>query len=170
MEALKLWLDSYDDIYSDFDSRHFQKRRISEDFLAELRNELKFNKSFTENIVLLLPPKQRNETAEKIIASSLQSYFEKKYIYHQLECNKRLHIGIILFVTGFVVMLLNAAFSMHLKDTFGSLFVRILLEPAGWFLLWAAFDFLYYDFKKLKAERNIFKKLSQSTISFENIT
>ena len=41
MANLELWLDSYNDIYSDFDSRHYSKRRISEDFIQELRLGLK---------------------------------------------------------------------------------------------------------------------------------
>lgn len=30
MTEINLWLDSYDDMYSDFDSRQFEKRIISE--------------------------------------------------------------------------------------------------------------------------------------------
>jgi hypothetical protein len=44
MSEISLWLDNYDDIYSDFDSRHFLKRRISEDFLHELRLSKKYKR------------------------------------------------------------------------------------------------------------------------------
>ena len=55
MAELNLWLDSYDDIYSDFDSRHYLKRRISEDFLYELRTEMKYKEHHAGDMVLLLP-------------------------------------------------------------------------------------------------------------------
>ena len=42
MVEINLWLDSYDDIYSYFESRHYLKRRISEDFLHEFRTEMKY--------------------------------------------------------------------------------------------------------------------------------
>jgi hypothetical protein len=71
MAELNLWIDSYDDIYSDFDSRHFLKRRISEDFLFELRTEIKYKEGHAGDMVLLLPQERRDESAEKIIANSL---------------------------------------------------------------------------------------------------
>ena len=67
MAELNLWLDSYDDIYSDFDSRDYLKWRISEDFLYELRTEMKYNEHHTGDMVLLLPQQQRDETVGKII-------------------------------------------------------------------------------------------------------
>ncbi|PZR25545.1 MAG: hypothetical protein DI535_17825 [Citrobacter freundii] len=36
MAELSLWLDNYDDIYSDFDVRTLLKRRVSEDSVYEL--------------------------------------------------------------------------------------------------------------------------------------
>jgi hypothetical protein len=74
MKELELWLDSYDDIYSDFDSRHYRKRRISEDFLHELRTEMKYNEQHASDMVLLLPQDFRDQTAAKIIADSRRDF------------------------------------------------------------------------------------------------
>jgi len=60
-------LDYYDDIYSDFDSRHYLKRRISEDFLFELRNALKYKRERVLDLLLLLP--------EQVRAKRLHNYF-----------------------------------------------------------------------------------------------
>ena len=38
MADISLWLDDYDDLFSDFDSRNYLKRRVSEDFLEELKS------------------------------------------------------------------------------------------------------------------------------------
>ncbi len=166
MNEVKLWLDSYDDIYSDFDSRHYLKRRISEDFLYELRNELKFTETDIKNIILTLPQNKRNTASEKIIAKGLTEYFETQYLFLKKKCRDKLKQGILLFAIGVIIMLLNAMLSFHYKEFFLITFLKILLEPAGWFLLWAAFDFLYYDFAKLKTERNIFQLLSNVEIMF----
>jgi len=64
MTELSLWLDSYDDIYSDFDSRHYYKRRISEDFLYELEREMKYKEDEASCLMLLLPNQQRDEAVE----------------------------------------------------------------------------------------------------------
>ncbi len=96
MADIKLWLDSYNDIYSDFDSRHYLKRRISEDFLDELRNELKISELLIGDIIFLLPQSERNEPSEKIIAKGLTAYFEKKYLFHKDKCQLKLNKGILL--------------------------------------------------------------------------
>jgi hypothetical protein len=166
MSDIKLWLDSYDDIYSDFDSRHYLKRRISEDFLYELRNELAFTKTEVNHIILLLPQNKRNAVSEEIIAKGLSDYFKTQYIFHKKKCENKLKQGLLLFFIGCIIMLLNSFFSFTYKESFLIIFLRILLEPAGWFLLWAAFDFLYYDFAKLKTVRNSFQLLSNVEIKF----
>ncbi len=168
MNDIKLWLDSYDDIYSDFDSRHYLKRRISEDFLYELRNELTFTKTEINHIILLLPQNKRNAVSEEIVAKGLSNYFKTQYKFHKKECAHKLNEGILLFVVGLVIMLVNSFFSFAYKESFLIIFLRILLEPAGWFLLWAAFDFLYYDFAKLKTVRNSFQLLSNVEITFNH--
>ncbi len=167
MNEIKLWLDSYDDIYSDFDSRHYLKRRISEDFLDELQNELKNDKLIEGNIILLLPTHKRDEIAEKTIANSITTYFNKQFDFHKNKCRKKLNNGIVLFISGFIIMLLNSWFSFTYKESFVIIFLRILLEPAGWFLLWAAFDFLFYDYPTLKAMRNFYRQLSSATVLFK---
>ena len=108
MAELNLWLDSYDDIYSDFDSRHYLKRRISEDFLYELRTEMKYNEHHAGDMVLLLPQQQRDETAEKIIANSLTDFFTSQFRFHHDKCLKKLNKSILLFVAGVTITLLNS--------------------------------------------------------------
>jgi hypothetical protein len=166
MTDIKLWLDSYNDIYSDFDSRHYLKRRISEDFLDELRNELKISESLNGDIIFLLPQTERDVSSEKVIAKGLTEYFKKQYGFHKNKCQHKLNKGVLLFASGFFIMLLNSWCSFHYKETFIIIFFRILLEPAGWFLLWAAFDFLFYDFTKLKTVRDFYRLLSNANINF----
>jgi len=67
MEALRLWLDSYNDLYSDFDSRHFGRRRISEDFMHELRQAMTSEYATSKDLILLLPQKERQPETEKQI-------------------------------------------------------------------------------------------------------
>jgi len=167
MAEINLWLDSYDDIYSDFDSRHYLKRRISEDFLFELRTEMKYKKDHTGEMVLFLSPEQRNETTEKIIVNSLADFFNSRFQYFRDQCRMKLNNGILLFATGVIIMLLNTWVSYHLAASFPIIFLKVLLEPAGWFLIWAAFDFLFYDFAELNKEKTFFRQLSETHVHFK---
>jgi hypothetical protein len=168
MAELNLWLDSYDDIYSDFDSRHYLKRRISDDFLYELRTEMKYKEYHAGDMVLLLPPEQRDEPSEKIIADSLTDFFSNQFRFQQDKCRKKLNKGILLLVAGVIIMLLNSWVSFNSGESFLTTAIKVLLEPAGWFLLWAALDFLFYDFAEMKKERNFYRELSEMHIHFKS--
>ena len=168
MKELELWLDSYDDIYSDFDSRHYLKRRISEDFLHELRVEMKYKEHHASDMVLLLPQDSRDQTAEKIIVNSLSDFFSSQFRFHYDKCRKKLRNGILLFVLGVCIMLLNSWVSYRSAESFPVIGLRVLLEPAGWFFVWAALDFLFYDFTELKKERNFYEMLSEMHIHFKS--
>ena len=168
MGELSLWLDSYNDIYSDFDNRNYARRRISEDFLYELRMELKSGEFHSSNLVLLLPREKRSEEQERLITSSLKELFTLRFYFHKDKCRKKINNIIKLFIGGMVVILLNSWISYNAKPTFFVAGLRVLLEPAGWFLIWSAFDFLFYDFPGLKKEREFYKKLSEMHIHFKS--
>lgn len=168
MAELNLWLDSYDDIYSDFDSRNYLKRRISEDFLHELHTEKKYKEEHAGEMVLLLPKEGRDEQSEKIIADSLTDFFTSQFRFHLDKCRKKMNNGFLFLISGIICMLLNSWVSYNAAESFLAIGLKVLLEPAGWFLLWAAFDFLFYDFAELKRERNFYKELSEMHIHFKS--
>jgi len=79
---LGLWLQDYDDIYSDFDSRNYLKRRVSADFINELRISLKNkNEKIINDLVLLLPREKRDPGSEQKITRNLQNYFDPPVIF-----------------------------------------------------------------------------------------
>lgn len=166
MAELNLWLDSYDDIYSDFDSRHYLKRRISEDFIYELRTEMKYKAQHTSDMVLLLPQEHRDEAAEKVIADSLTDFFINQFRIHQDNCRKKKNNGILLLWVGIISMLLSAWVSYHSENTFAIILLKVLFEPAGWFLVWTGLDWLIYELGSLKKERNFYKELSGMHVHF----
>lgn len=168
MAELKLWLDCYDDIYSDFDSRHYLKRRISEDFLHELHTELKYKESHASDMILLLPAEERDEAAEKIIAASLRDFFVNQFRLLHDKCRKKRNKGLLLLISGSGIMLFNAWLSYAYEKSFTAIGLKVLLEPGSWFLLWAAMDFLFYDFTRLKKEYTFYGELSEMHIHFRS--
>ena len=168
MSDLSFWLDSYNDIYSDFDSNHYMKRRISEDFLFELRTEMKYRREYPVNMILLLPQQLRDESAEKIIAASLIDFFIRQFGFYYHSCHKKRNTGVFMLVAGIVIMLLDSWMVYNFEKSFLIVGLKVLLEPAGWFLVWTALDFLFYDFAMLKKEKTFFKELSEIHIYFKS--
>ena len=163
---LKLWLDSYDDIYSNFDSRNYLKRRVSADFMSELRRETAEAIKMPHVLMLLLPDSRRIERTEEEIKSSLHRYFTDLYQLNQALCRKRLNRGLLTLIIGSIVMFLNAWVTFTYYPHFIAVSMKVLLEPAGWFLIWAAFDFLFYDYARIKKDRNFYRELSEMSIHF----
>ena len=168
MAELSLWLDYYDDIYSDFDSRHYLKRRISEDFLFELRNALKYRKERIHDFLLLLPQDRRNEQNEKMIVSSLKDFFNEQFHFSAEKSRRRLKRGIIWGIIGILVIIVDSLIGYQKNNSFPVASLRVILEPAGWFLLWSSLDFLLYDLHELKDEREFFRELAEMSVHFKS--
>ena len=165
---LSLWLDDYDDIYSDFDSRNYLKRRVSHDFVNELRIALKNKNEKINDLILLLPQNKRNTTTEQKIIQNLKNYFNRYLHLYTEKHNKNLKRGIFLFIIAILLMIVNSVVSLQLNNNLLSSIIRIVLEPAGWFLAWVSFDILYYDRQELRKEKYFFSELSEIKIYFQS--
>ena len=113
---LSLWLDDYDDIYSDFDSRNYLKRRVSDDFVNELRTSLKNKNEKINDLILLLPEVKRNNSAELKITQNLKNYFKRQLHLYTEKYNKNLKRGIFLFISAILLMIGNAVVSLQLNN------------------------------------------------------
>jgi hypothetical protein len=165
---LSLWLDDYDDIYSDFDSRNYLKRRVSSDFIDELRIALRTKNEDINDLVLLLPAERREPETEEKIVQSLTAYFTRQLSIYKKRLSTHLKKGILLFIIAISLMIIDAFVNFQLHNNLLSSIIRVILEPSGWFLVWISFDILYYDLKKLKKENKIFRELSELKIFFQS--
>ena len=164
---LSLWLDDYDDIYSDFDSRNYLKRRISSDFISELKMSLNNRSQNINDLILLLPHEKRNINTEQKITRNLINYFTQQLQFYHSKYQKNLKKGLILFIVAIIIMILNSVVSSNLNNNLLASIIRIVLEPSGWFLIWVAFDILYYDLKEIKKEKYFFRELAGIKIFFQ---
>ena len=165
---ISLWLDDYDDIYSDFDSRNYLKRRISSDFLDELRVAMKNQDETINDLILLIPQEKRNKQAEQNIIHNLTSYFKHQLAFNKEKYISRIKKGTLLFFLAVTLMIVNSILNFSLGDHLISSIIRIVLEPSGWFLIWVAFDMLYYDVRMIKKEKLFFTELSKIKIYFQS--
>ena len=78
-EEISIRLESFDDIFSDFDMRGFDKRALSVDFLDEIkRASLDKDESGIE-LALYAPEKERDESKEGTIKERLSAHFNRHY-------------------------------------------------------------------------------------------
>jgi hypothetical protein len=167
MEALRLWLDSYNDLYSDFDSRQYVRRRISEDFMNELRQALTGEYVAARELVLLLPEVHRQSETEEKIIERLHRHFQEKLKDAQYKHHKKVRAGWILIIAGLAVMVINAWLSIQYPEQKMLMASKVVLEPAGWFMMWTGLDILFSDRKILRKELLLFRSLSAMKIEFQ---
>ena len=161
-----LWLDSYDDLFSDFDPRPYSRRTLSDDFIAQAKKVSREQDKKEFVLQLLLPSSVRLDQAEEIIADRLPLFFQKNYDQllrerknNRLRGMKLAGFGILFMVTGGYISYQGAEdFSVHL--------LLIIFEPAGWFLFWSGLDLLMEHSGKTKKELEFYHDMSRTRIIF----
>jgi hypothetical protein len=166
MEEIKLWLDTYDDLYSDFDSRHYLKRRISQDLMVELRWAIPRDSNYPKAIVFILPANQRDQENEKHIVENMSRFFKAERNRSAGLYKRKLLIGLILLFLGFTIMAITTFMIYQSGQSVIQVGLKVILEPAGWFLVWAGMDYLFYDLRELTRDKNFYGMLAALHIEF----
>lgn len=166
---ISIWVDNYDDIFSDFDPRDFSERNISDDFLTEVKKVSRESDFHVEELRLLIPEKMRNSESENIIIKRLHAHFRRNYIFYDAQKRSQNRKGILFSIVGMILMLIASYISSLKSDNFFMHSLLIILEPAGWFLVWTGLDQLLYYSREKNTELDFLKKLSKSKIVFISI-
>ena len=99
-------------------------------------------------MVLYLPSPERRESLEPVIKKSMKNFFEDQCIQARIKAGKKLRTGILLVFLGCCSMLINAYIGLQHQQNGVLTIVKVILEPAGWFMIWTGMDALFYDLKK----------------------
>jgi len=165
---ISLWLDSYNDIFSDFDPRATEVRAISVDFLDEAKRAA-VDKDEGLALNLLVPKGKRDRKSEPIIEHRLRNHFERHHKILKKETRTLIRTGVLFVLAGVLIMAIAAYVLVNYEGkTVLASFLLILLEPAGWFFFWEGLDIIIFKPKDKKAELSFYKKLSHAKINFSS--
>ena len=162
---ISLSLDSYDDLFSDFDSRPYAEKALSHDFIQECKNA-SLDKKYNFELKLSLPKGKRNYETENVIKKRLKGHFQKHANQTREEIKKIKREGLIWFLLGAVVMV-GATFLYDLNEFFYR-FLLVISEPAGWFLFWEGLDKIFTSAKEKQPDANFHDKMKNASISFNS--
>lgn len=166
---LNIWIDSYDDLFSDFDSRHFTERVISDDFLVEMKKLTEEKDEFIKTVRFQIPSKVRDEKSESVIIERLSKDFHREFIRSSLRLKKSRRNSFFMALSG-LLALMSAVFISSLEgNKLWHNFLKVLFEPAGWFLIWSGMDKLFFGGKSEKRKRDFYELLEKSKIEFVSI-
>src|ERR1043165_8623635 len=165
-----IWIDKYDDVFSEFDSRPFSDRALSDDFLSEVQKMITQNP--TRGAVRLkfaVMDDQRNTESESIIINNLNKHFH--HIADDLRKGQDairnrgylfLGVGFVLISFIFLLTTMEEANS-YLKG------IILMLEPIGWFTTWTGLDYVFQLSRKEKTAIDFNNKMAHAKIAFSSL-
>jgi|SRR3989338_4694270 len=164
---ISLWLDTYDDIFSDFDPRPYSERALSDDFLAEAKRATRDKPTGAIELKLLLPEAQRNINQENIIKHRLKEHFQKHNREFKRKRKELALQGIAFVLLGVALMFIASLILFKTgEDSLGRSFLIVLFEPAGWFLFWEGLNLVIFESKKIQPDYLFYDKMSRSQTQF----
>jgi hypothetical protein len=163
--ALSLWIDDYDDIFSDFDPRPFGQRALSEDFLAEARRAVRDRRESIPALRFLVPAVARNLADEATIRKHLREHFQKHADRLGRARRRKAGAGLAIAAAGFAVMTASALIRGQ-PETFWRTLLHVLLEPSGWFAVWFGLDQLVYGTRDVARDHDFYRKIARADVVF----
>lgn len=166
LSEVSIWLDTYDDIFSDFDPRPYSQRALSDDFISETKKATRNKTSGMFELRFLLPPSVRNADAEDVIRKRVREFFKDHHQRLRKEMRNLRNKSLSLALLGICMMLLAAYIQMQPLSTFLLQLVFVLLDPAGWFALWYGLDQLVSISTQKRPELDFYHKMAKCEIRF----
>jgi hypothetical protein len=166
--VVSLWLDNYDNIFSDFDPRSYLHRGFSDDFLNEARKVSQEVEPGVLDLTLLIPAGLRDLHYEKIIRERLHSHFKKQAVRLEKSYKNTIKKGIVLTAVGLIAMMAATAFSSFSgSGDFLMHMLTVIFEPTGWFMTWFGLDLIFYESKGNRDELKFSRKMAHAAIEFD---
>ncbi len=166
LSEISLWIDNYDDIFSDFDPRPYSDRAVSDDFIQEMRRATRNTPEGGVELKFLIPAQYRNLIHEQLIKRRLKEHFRKHYHELAKEHKSIIRLGVSFTLLGIAMIVVSSYIPTLNIDSFWFNFLHILLEPGGWFVGWTGLDQLFYTLKEHRPSYMFYKKMYECEIHF----
>jgi hypothetical protein len=163
---ISLVLDSYDDIFSDFDPRPFSERALSDDFLAECKRAARDKKAQGIELRLMIPKNKRKKSDDIMIIHRIKNHFHKHSL-EEIQAQKATRLeGIAWIMAGIAFSLIATSLYSKTEAGFAYTLFLVIFEPAGWFSFWTGFDKLLLEERERKPDYDFYSKMTKAEISF----
>lgn len=168
-EALDNWnislmIDTYDDIFSDFDARHISQRALSQDFLEECKRASIGKVEKGLEIRIMVPSGKRNEISEGLIKQRLKRHFSKAHKEKLDVLNKVKTEGKAFTAVGMLFLFLGGIVYTWEGSLLTNL-ILVILEPGGWFLAWTGLETLRSAGQKVP-DLDFYRKMTEAEFIF----
>jgi len=168
-DEISIWLDTYEDIFSDFDPRPYTHRSLSDEFISELKKASKVKTAAHITLRFFISENKRNLREEELIKGRLTDYFKRHTEIIRKEIKHTKKISYIMLGTGAALFLCGTYLHGLRADSFLRNLGIVLTEPGGWFLTWTGLERLFglhWSDGNKKSELKFFTKMANCKIEF----
>ncbi|MDD5317619.1 MAG: hypothetical protein PHF51_02685 [Candidatus ainarchaeum sp.] len=164
-----VYLDSYDDLFSDFDYGPYEARRVSDDFLRELETRFKYVRQGKVDLLLVVPDGERDREVEVRARKRLKQVFAAKANAADAHLHQFRRSGIFYAAVGSGVLVLSWALASIFAGPQAPLFslASVVITPAGWFWGVKGLERLFDIPAEFSRKRSLYALFSDATISFD---
>lgn len=162
---ISLILDSYNDIFSNFDPRPYSDKALSDDFLVECK-KASIDKEDRLELRLLIPKNKRDYRDEIRIKKRLKEHFQRHFRQLEKEINNIRLKGIAWFILGAIFMIIGTFLYTYRDINFFYNLAIIILEPAGWFTFWEGLGMIFFTTNEKMPDFKFYKKMTRSEVVF----
>lgn len=163
------WIDSYDDLFSDFDPRPYSKRQISDDFLSELRRRFRETPKGGFEVNFYVPNQARDAKTEAAVKKKIRDYFSFEAERLSRTQTERRKTGVGYFFAGFFILSLNAYIEWEFSLNRPVTLFGFLLAPAGWFSMWNSIERILISPQEENERLDFFAKMQKCNFIFSDL-
>ncbi len=170
IKEISIAIDTWDDIFSDFDPRPLSIRALSEDFIAELKKRYHETRKGNFLVTIYAPSSLKNAESEKAVIQRLKKHFKHRAMQRQKELNRIRRRGLFFVIMGICFLgflTIITYFQLYRELTIEIL--GIILMPLGWFGIWEGFSKIVDTSPMFIQEEILFNKLSKANYQFKHI-
>lgn len=161
LQIAQIALDTYDDLFSDFDPSPFETRILSDDFLRELKRRYAERGKGEFVINFTLPKATRSYKTESLIKKRIRDYFKTKLKTVDKARKEGMNNGLLRFTAGLAISL-----GILIVPELETVPLVTLLSVLTWFLLWTGYDNLLAASQKLRKKKSFYEKFLKADYRF----
>lgn len=167
LREIAIALDSYDDIFSDFDPRPYSQRELSEDFLKEIQRRYMEDKKGRFEVRFTVPLSVRDPKEEVLIKKRLREHFAMMAKQEEEAIKNTRSKGYIYMLSGSLILLSEVFMLFFLSESdFFFRILSILLVPAGWYGMWNGLEKIIDAPSALLERKALYEKFEKANYLF----
>ena len=171
LKEIAIVIDTWDDVFSDFDPRPLNQRTVSGDFVEELKKRYRETQRGSLKITIYAPHSLQSPESERMVRQRLKKHFHYFFLLKKKDLFRWLLRGWVFITIGVssLTFLTLATYYKFLSQITIDI-IGVILMPLGWFGFWEGLSKLIDTSPAFINEEKFFEKLSKASYKFKYIT